>query len=378
MPDLMTRVLASSSSSSSHSDTSLQPSSSRPRPRLSKREATPPPEFLERSKRSRRLSERAIEAAGQGSSSEEEEESEEDESEDEEEYQEAEGARSLAVSSPSSNRQRGREQRSRTTSSEQKSGSQVPVTRFYGSSSSNAGTHQAELPSSFLPLHLPVASPQSSPPKSFAWDPELGHLVSITPQTQSLALETLTFPSDAYLGSISPADVERSNEFIKAQSCVETCSHGLWGKTRPGRMRKHFVDCKCRKEEFEKRGEEDVLARLCELQLEAQRGAVVAILSGLAADPHPLSLQEREARYRPRRCFVSFLVSSLAYRPNHPNQQNCRSGKDPSPQRALFPHLRSSISIPHQVQVRFPSLRRRAHASSTCARSPGFYRTTCT
>ncbi|ORY76529.1 hypothetical protein BCR35DRAFT_332789 [Leucosporidium creatinivorum] len=276
MADRMSPVLSSSSASPSQDMTTLQPSSTSTPSRLSKREATPPPEFLERSKRSRKLSERAIAAAGQGSSSEEEEENAADDGE-EEEYQDA--REQEAVASSSLIGQLGAQKGGRTTGRGRGEGAQIPVKRFYGSTTSSDGT--SNLPSPFLPLHLPV----SSPPQSFAWDPSLGQLIPITPRNQSLALETLSFPSTSYLGFISPADAEQSNEFIKAQSCVEACSHSLWWGKRPGRIRKHFVECKRRKEEFEKRGERDVLARLCELQLEAQQLQKLGVELGGSSDP---------------------------------------------------------------------------------------------
>ncbi|ORY76524.1 hypothetical protein BCR35DRAFT_332783 [Leucosporidium creatinivorum] len=261
MADLMTRVLSSSSPSLSQDSDNLQPTSNGSPSRLSKREATPPPEFLERSKRSRKLSEKAIAAAGQGISSEEEEEYGED-GEEEEEYQDA--GEQAAVSSPSLIGQLEAQKGSRTTGRGRGEGAQIPVKRFYGSTPTSDGT--SNLPSPFLPLHLSASSPQPSPPQSFAWDPSLGQLIPITPRNQSLALETLTFTSTSYLGSISPP----------------TPSSQTSSSKRKAASRRAVIR---RKEEFEKRGERDVLARLCELQLEAQQLQKLGVELGGSSDP---------------------------------------------------------------------------------------------
>lgn len=257
--DCISGLLASNCPPSVNTEIDPQSTSSSNCQRLSKREATPPLEFLERSKRSRKLSERAIEAAAQESNSEEEEE--QDQNEEQKEYRET--GRQLVASSPISIRQQGY----RKTRSGSKEGNGRLATCYYPPRSGTSASDQPELPSPFLPFPLPIVSS----PKTFAWDPFLNQLVSTSPQTHLLNFETLIFPPNSYLGSTSPTNAERSNEFIKAQSCVETCTHSLWRGERPGRIRKHFVECKWRTQWFEERAETDVIARLCELQLEAQQ-----------------------------------------------------------------------------------------------------------
>lgn len=85
--------------------------------------------------------------------------------------------------------------------------------------------------------------------------------------------ERLPFEPGSYRGPLSPADFRNRHEFIRNQRCIPGCDYDYSEviKKSPVRLREHIMNCGHRKIWFGEKGEKDVLARLCQLQLNAMR-----------------------------------------------------------------------------------------------------------
>lgn len=223
------------------------------RSRRPKRAPSPPPEILDRSKRSRKLGERGIIAAGQKSSLDEDSSEESDEQEESEDEWATSSALSRTVKLKVIGPSKPGGARHTTEGDLKVEDSPISSAMDQGGSTSSSSS---------------VGSP-SDIARTLVWDSTRNQLVTTEGDAVLDNQEILTFPVGSYFGDVSPADVDRANAFIKLQSCV--CGHKLYNHQRPMRMRRHFVDCAKRKEVFEEKGEVDALARLCELQVEAHR-----------------------------------------------------------------------------------------------------------